>query len=209
MRRGAADDRVKLLHGPYRAPRLHVGDCATCLFRDCEVVVTGWTDAPISWPRALPVGSMGHPSLLVNKELARAIRLESAAAVMHWWGVSDGVIHRWRRALGVGRMDNPGSRRLILAASAKGAAVIRGVPLPPEQVERRRRTALEQDLGRNLRQADREDLWTAAEVGLLGNMPDAQLARRIGRSVNAVRIKRQRLAIPNPFDGRRRASGGR
>jgi hypothetical protein len=36
-----ADDRVKLLHGPYRAPRLRVRDRATCLFRDCLVVVTG------------------------------------------------------------------------------------------------------------------------------------------------------------------------
>ena len=49
--RGAADDRVRLLHGPYQAPRLHVGDRATCLFRDRDVVGTGWTDAPISWPR--------------------------------------------------------------------------------------------------------------------------------------------------------------
>jgi hypothetical protein len=52
MPRRAVDDRLKLLHGPYRAPRLRVGDRATCLFRDCLVVVTGWTDAPISWPWA-------------------------------------------------------------------------------------------------------------------------------------------------------------
>jgi hypothetical protein len=69
--------------------------------------------------------------------LARAVRHESVVAIQHWWGVCNGVVHRWRRALGVGRMDNPGSRRLILAASAKGADVTRGAPLPPEQVERR------------------------------------------------------------------------
>jgi hypothetical protein len=45
---------VKLLFGPYLAPRLRVGDRATCLFRDCLVVVTGWTDAPTSWPRCRP-----------------------------------------------------------------------------------------------------------------------------------------------------------
>jgi hypothetical protein len=56
MPRRAADDRVRLLHGPYRAPKLHVGDRAQCLFRDCLVQVTAWTDARISWPRALPVG---------------------------------------------------------------------------------------------------------------------------------------------------------
>src|ERR1700722_5243565 len=107
--RGGADDRVRLLHGPYQAPRLHAGDRATCLVKDRDVVVTGWTDAPISWPRALPVGEKGHPSLLGDEEPPPAVRLESAAAVMHWWGVSAGVVWRWRRALGVGLMDSPGT----------------------------------------------------------------------------------------------------
>jgi hypothetical protein len=65
---------------------LSVGDRATCLFKDCLVYVTGWTDAPISWPRCLPVGERGHPSLLVDDELARAVRTEAAAAVMFWHG---------------------------------------------------------------------------------------------------------------------------
>jgi hypothetical protein len=60
------DDKVKLLHGPYRAPALRVGDRATCLSRDCAVVVTSWTDAPISWPRCRPVGVRGsYPTLLL------------------------------------------------------------------------------------------------------------------------------------------------
>jgi hypothetical protein len=159
MPRRTANDRVKLLHGPYRAPRLHVGDRALCLFRDCLVVVTSWTDAPISWPRALPVGERGHPSILVDDELARAVRLESAAAVRFWWGVSGLVIWKWRKALGVGRMDNPGSRRLMLAASAKGAAAVRGVPLPPEQVEQRRRTALEKNLAQYLPKGYHGPCW--------------------------------------------------
>jgi hypothetical protein len=92
MARGGVNDRVRLLHGPYRAPRLHVRDRATCHYRDCLVVVTAWTDAPISWPRALPVGERGHPSLVVNEELARAIRSESSPAVRYWWGMSMGVV---------------------------------------------------------------------------------------------------------------------
>jgi hypothetical protein len=32
---------------------------------------------------------------------ARAVRLESAAAIRHWWGVSVGVVWRWRKALGL------------------------------------------------------------------------------------------------------------
>jgi hypothetical protein len=38
-------DRCRLLHGPYRPPRLRKGGRAFCLYRDVDVVVTGWTDA--------------------------------------------------------------------------------------------------------------------------------------------------------------------
>jgi hypothetical protein len=59
--------------------------------------------------------------------MARAVRTESAAAVRFWWGVSVGVVWRWRRALGVTRTNNPGSVRLQHAASEAGAACVRGV----------------------------------------------------------------------------------
>jgi hypothetical protein len=50
----------------------------------------------------------------------RAVRSESAAAVMRCWGVGVKALWDWRRALGVGRMDSEGNRRLIQAASAAG-----------------------------------------------------------------------------------------
>jgi hypothetical protein len=75
------NDRTKLLFGPYRVPRLRRGDRATCLFKDCDVAITGWTDARISWPRCLQLGTKGHPSPLVDEELARAVRHEPAAAL--------------------------------------------------------------------------------------------------------------------------------
>jgi hypothetical protein len=75
------------------------------------VVITGWTYARISWPRCRrPVGR-SHPSLLLDGELARAVRTEAAAAVMFWWGVS--VVHRWRRFLDVTRTSNPGTHRRL------------------------------------------------------------------------------------------------
>src|SRR5262249_30148056 len=125
-------ERVRLLAVPYHPPALRVGDRTDCLLRGA-VVVTGWTDGPISWPRGRPVGQKrGHPSLLVEAELARAIRTESAAALRHWWGVSVGVVWGWRKALGVGRMNCQGSRLRMLAASALGAEALRDQPLSPE-----------------------------------------------------------------------------
>jgi hypothetical protein len=52
-------DRLKLLLGPYQAPPLKRGDRAVCLFRDCLVIVTSWTDAPIPWPRSRALDSAG------------------------------------------------------------------------------------------------------------------------------------------------------
>jgi hypothetical protein len=80
-------DRVKLLFGPDQAPRLQRGDRAHCVYRDAIVVVTNWTAAPIPWPRCRALDSPGGGSgLLVDAELARAVRCESAAAVLFWWG---------------------------------------------------------------------------------------------------------------------------
>jgi hypothetical protein len=200
-----SSDRTRLLFGPYRPPRLRRGDRATCLFKDCDVAVTGWTDARISWPRCLPVGTKGHPSLLVDEELARAVRNESAAALQHWWGVSDSVATRWRKALGVGRVNCPGSRRLIRDASEQGAAKVRGRELPPEQVERRRRTARELDLARHLSHGyNRGPWWSPRELALLGTDEDDVIAARIGRTACAVGVMRRKRKVPKFRDRRRR-----
>jgi hypothetical protein len=75
-------DRCRLLHALYDPPPLKRGDRATCLYRDCDVVITSWTDARISWPccRALHY-RRGRPGMLVDDELLRAIRTESAEAI--------------------------------------------------------------------------------------------------------------------------------
>jgi hypothetical protein len=38
--------------------------------------------------------------------------------------------------------------------------------------------------------------WTPAEVKLLGTMPEVHLARHLGRSLEAVACKRQKLKFP-------------
>jgi hypothetical protein len=45
--------------------------------------------------------------------------------------------------------------------------------------------------------------WTAADLTLLGTLPDTEVAGRTGRTANAVRHRRALLGIPNHFDGRR------
>src|SRR6266852_506097 len=97
-------DRYELLYGPYSAPALKRGDRATCLYRDGEVIITGWSNGRIPWPRCHVSGAHGGGSgLLVDEELARAIRTESATAIRYWWGVSSNAVSYWRQALGVTR----------------------------------------------------------------------------------------------------------
>jgi hypothetical protein len=192
-------DRVALLHGPYQAPALRKGDRATCLYRDGEVVITSWTDAPIPWPRCRSVEHRrSAPGLLVDDELLRAIRTESAAAVMHWWKVSVSVVWCWRRAFGVTKINNGGSNRLVRAAAEKGAGAMQARDFTSAEREAKRRLAIDNDLQRHLRAAVHEATWTVEEVALLGQLPDAEVARRTGRTTEAVRQKRERLGLSNP-----------
>jgi hypothetical protein len=39
-------------------------------------------------------------------------------------------------------------------------------------------------------------LWAAEELALLGKVPDRELARRLGRSVQSVTLRRWKLGIP-------------
>jgi hypothetical protein len=93
----------------------------------------------------------------------------------------------------------------MLAASEKGAARVRGVPLPPEQVERRRCTALELGLGRNLvpgyHRRHTALAWTTEEDEAVRTLPPAEAAEKTGRTILAVYRRRSLLGLP---DGRHR-----
>jgi hypothetical protein len=204
-----SDERTRLLFGPYETPSLKKGARATCLYRDCLVVVTSWSAARTSWPLCRPVGAKhGRPTLLVEDELARAIQNESAAALRHHWGVGTKQVAAWRKCFGIGRAGTPGSKRLIDAASEAGAAVLRGAELPPEQCERRRRTALEKGFAERLEPGYQGPWWTAEELALLGTTPDEEVAQRVGRSVEAVRLMRTRRGVATALDRRRRHDPG-
>src|SRR5262245_45181901 len=196
-------DQVKLLFGPYPPPLVRRGDRAFCLFRDCDVIVTGWSYGRIPWPRCRAEGTRGGGSgLLVDEELARAVRHESAAAVCFWWGVTAGVVWRWRQALGVSRKENEGSQRLIRAAADAGAAAMRRRGWTEEEREQCSRRNIALDMRRFLRPGYHGPRWTTEDLALLGTIPDAEVGRRTGRSANAVRIKRERLGIARTAGGR-------
>lgn len=183
-----------LLHGPYRPPRLRTGDRATCLLRDGDVVITGWSEAPIPWPRCRAFGTHGGGSgLLLEEELAHAVRCESSQAIQHWWGVTEGVVWRWRMVLGVGRWESEGSRQLLQEMSVKGAAAMKARGLTDAERKACRRRARQLNLGQYLKTGYHGPWWTQDELALLATHSDAEVAQRTRRSVNAVRLKRQKL----------------
>jgi hypothetical protein len=196
-----APDPAALIGGPYRPPRVRVGWVTMCLYRDAEVVITSVSDGRIPWPRCRRrEGGGGGSGLLVDETLVRAIRTESAAALMHHFGVGTGTVWLWRKAFGVDQWGTPGSRRLLAATTARANAAVRGRPLPRKAVRDRRRRAKALDLARHLRAyQDRqraERPWGGADVARLGTMPDARLADALGRTRAEVRNERVRRSIP-------------
>src|SRR5262249_8249402 len=118
----------------------------------------------------------------MTAELLRAIRTESSIAIQFWWGVGADSVWRWRKAFGVTKWGTAGSRRLHQALSEQGAAKARGKKLPRALVERRVAT----------RRQRRTQQWQQWQLDLLGTVPDAELVARFGRTINAVRVMRNR-----------------
>jgi hypothetical protein len=200
----AAGARTELLFGPSTPPDVQRGDRARCLYRDSEVVITGWTDARIPWPRCHPGKRGGGAGLLVDEELAHAVCHESAAAIMYWWGVGVKAVWAWRKALGVGRADNEGTARLVQAAAEKGAEAVKAREWSDEERARCARRATELNLIRHAGTGYKGPRWTKAQVRLLGTMPDEDMAAKVGRSPNAVRLMRTRRGISTFRDRRER-----
>jgi hypothetical protein len=195
-----AKDRVRLLSGPYKTPRLKKGDRATCLVRDCDVVVVGYSKGRIAWPRCRALHLRGGSGILVEEELARAVRHESAAAVRYWWGVCGTTIVWWRKALGATRTSCEGSRRLIQANAELGGEAFKERGFTEEEIQGFRELERKHNSRRNFLAVPAGGLpvWTEEEIALLGTAPDPEIARKIGRGLKGVRSKRLNLGIP-PF----------
>jgi hypothetical protein len=117
--------------------------------------------------------------------------------------------------LNVAEVMTPEVRRRAAAgaaspeACAKKSTALRGKPPSPNAVAAlvaRNKPPRSLEHGQHISEAlrrighrppDGARLWTAEEDALLGTMPDAEVARRVGRTVRAVRARRRVLRIPS------------
>lgn len=151
--------RFKLHFGPYRTPKFRHGAKVYDEARS-EITIVGLSNGRIPWP----IGKFGRAkTLIVYKDLEKAVMRESAQAVAHWWGVTGQTISKWRRVLGAPRMTE-GELRLRQAHGqsdwfkqaqrkawakardprrrAKISAARRGKPRPPSVIRAMRKANL-------------------------------------------------------------------
>jgi len=107
-----------------RLSPIRVGQRVLCQVRG-EMIVRGMTGAPIPWPLGSPKGHGGQHSLIVYKDLAKAIRRESNQAVAHWWGIDPQMVTKWRKLLNVKR-GTQGTTRLFRPHIAEFGNAMRG-----------------------------------------------------------------------------------
>jgi hypothetical protein len=141
------------------------------------VVITSITDARIPWPRCRAVeGSRGGGSgLWLAGDLAKAVRRESAAAVMFWWRASRNAVLGWRKALSVTRTNNEGTQRLIREASQFGADVMKERKWTDAEREEYRRRSKALGLQRHRREGYYQTRgWKPEELLLLGKRSGAR-----------------------------------
>src|SRR5262249_10128402 len=152
-------------------------------------------DAPISWPRVSPAGGRGRRGVLVNATMRRAIKTESAAALKYHFGLSTLVVWKLRTWARVeGHTRTTGSRHLPQGVSDRGAAGIKAKEWTDAELAAR--SELSKRLGLKPPGRWAETGWTAAQEALLGTDHDDVIAERIGRTPEAVTMRRKRKKIP-------------
>ncbi len=132
-------DRFRLI-GKYRTLRFRIGQRVRCQVRG-EMVIRGMTAAPIPWPLGSLKGRGGRHSLIVYKDLAKAVRRESELAICHWFGVCPLAVRKWHRALGVGFATDETSQLFREYISEFGDAMRALGVLKARDPERRRKIA--------------------------------------------------------------------
>lgn len=98
-----------LIGGPYRQPKYRIGDFLRCERWGEDVEIVGVSDGRISWPVCMPK-RCGKRSLVLTGDLVRAIETESAAAIMHHFGIGESTVILFRKILGVTDASCEGTR---------------------------------------------------------------------------------------------------
>lgn len=151
----------------YKTPKFRYGAVVFDEVRG-EVEIVGLSDAPIPWP----IGKRKQgKSLVVYQDLAKAVRSESNATVCELWGITPQTVTKWRKALGVERINAGTSQRLSQnmtpAKKAKMQARLRPTYRNPERNEKIRQARLGQPRPRHvikrLRETNLGRQWTAEQ----------------------------------------------
>ena len=218
-------DRFRLLYGPYRSPKVHRGSRLFCEIRG-TVIVGGFRFAgEIPWPyvkqRGCPpilcgdlVKAIRCESKLavmryfgLSKEIVRRFR-----RALNVPAQTDGT-RQLQGRVATNRKDDRLSRARRNskkpAALAKLAAKLKGRVIPShiiqavrEAAQRPRSLSWKKKMAEYWRKRGHPPghpesrFWTAAEDAILGTAPDAQVAKRIKRSVSAIYNRRGRVGIP-------------
>jgi hypothetical protein len=133
------DNPPELLGGPYLPPIAKPGDWLDDAINGA-VQVGRFSDGRISWPCRKKTGKR---SLILCGDLERAVKTESAIAIMYWFGVSEPTLTKWRGALGVDRKNNPGTQKIYkdlcpTKLTPERAAKGRENAMMPEALEKQR-----------------------------------------------------------------------
>lgn len=105
----------------------------------------------ISWPRCRDIArwSRGPSGHWLSGDLEKAVRGESAAAVMFWWRLSAATVRKLRAALGVTRTNNEGTQRLVWHDAIRGAEAVKAREWTEQERAAKRRMNEELNLGRH------------------------------------------------------------
>ena len=129
--------RYQLHFGPYRTPAFRYGKRAQDEVRG-EIEFVGTSAGRIPWP----IGKQGrYRSLVVYKDLAKAIRREAVLAVAYWWGITPQTVTKWRRRLGITNQWPKGTQRLRRAYTEepffkRATRLARAMARDPERCEK-------------------------------------------------------------------------
>src|SRR5262245_4259796 len=97
----------------------------------------------IAWPLCYHVGTRAFgKGLLVDEELARAVRLESAVAVAHWWGVSRATVRKVAEGCRRGEKKQPRHPAADSRRGAKGIGIAGDHAMPMQRLSRGTRKQL-------------------------------------------------------------------